>query len=141
MAATHRRLRENPAYVEKHRAAVQKAVRSLGPSHIEKLRANGRKSILQSPDVKAKAHSAECRAVRIVAREETMLGWCPPAMRDEYRRLVRFKRMTAVEARAIIEADIPGTVEYVRRHIANANDARAIMQERSAIDPIALSCG
>lgn len=34
---------------------------------------------------------------------ERYLGWCPPDLRDDYRRLVRNMRYTAAEARTMIE--------------------------------------
>lgn len=132
-AATHKILRENPEYVARHKRSVQIAIRALGPAHIEKLRNIGRTvgiANLQDPETRARAHSPECREVRRLGRAETVLGWCPPDLRDEYRHMVRYKRIPAIEARRIIEAEIPGTVEHARRTIANNIDVARIREER-----------
>ena len=50
-----------------------------------------------TPEVRARA-AQSCR--------ERALGWCPPAYRADYRRLVRSKRYLAHEARALIEQAI-----------------------------------
>jgi hypothetical protein len=122
----------DPVFAERRREAVKRGVRALGPAHIEKLRANGRivgKANLTSPEVQARSHSPECRERRRLARQETMLGWCPPERRDDYRFLLR-KKVGAAEARRIIEAEIAGTAEHARRLVANNNDAARIREER-----------
>lgn len=132
-AKTCAALYDDPAYATRHREAVAKGVRALGPAHIEKLRQSGRTvgtANLTSPEVQERTHSPECREVRRLARIETMLGWCPPERRDEYRHLVYFKRLSSAEARRIIESEIPGTVEHARRTVANNNDASRIRHEQ-----------
>jgi hypothetical protein len=53
-----------------------------------------------TPEAKARQRAAMPAAV--VKITETRLRWCPPDKRDEYRLLVRRKRMTAAQARQII---------------------------------------
>ena len=40
------------------------------------------------------------------ANSRTRLGWCPPELQDEYRRLTRSKMLPAAEARAVIEDQV-----------------------------------
>jgi hypothetical protein len=75
----------------------------------ERLREHGRwlaREVL-TPEVLARSRSPEARAKGGAKYTENRLGWCPPEMRDEYRHLMRSKRYSAAEARAIIEASIP----------------------------------
>lgn len=46
--------------------------------------------------------TAEQRAIAGRKQSARKLSWCPPALRDEYRRLVRRKRIPAAEAKRII---------------------------------------
>jgi hypothetical protein len=55
---------------------------------------------------KWQSETGRCRACHNKALGERKLAWCPPQHRDEYRRLINLKRMTAVEARAVIMASI-----------------------------------
>lgn len=63
-------------------------------------------TVLSRPEVQAKNRSPETRARAARSREETVLGWCPPEKRAEYKRLVRWKQIPAVEARRMIEEDL-----------------------------------
>lgn len=67
--------------------------------------------------------SAWHRANRIA-----MLSWLPADRRADYDAL-RLK-VGAKEARRILEAEIPSTVEHARRQIANFNIAQRLRRER-----------
>ena len=88
------------------RASVKK--RDANPESRAKVRANGLKQAahLMSPEVFAKAHSAEAMVKRVASLIETRLGWCPPEHRDSYRRLRAQRGMTAAEAKRIILDEI-----------------------------------
>lgn len=62
------------------------------------------------------------------ARVDRLLSWCPAERRAEYTNLRKYHG--AVEARRIIEAEVPGTLEHARRTIANNNDIMRIREER-----------
>lgn len=61
-------------------------------------------------------HSPEALAKWRQARLQ-MPKWCPPDLQDEYRALRR--KVGRDEARRIVEAQIPGTVEHARRMVAS----------------------
>ena len=63
-----------------------------------------RLTVLGTPEVKAKLHASRER--RGKARTETIMGWCPPAYRDMYRRLTRSHKSNAEIARAAVLAKI-----------------------------------
>ena len=88
------------------RASVKK--REANPESRAKVRANGFKQVanLMSPEVFAKAHSADAMKKRVASLIETRLGWCPPEYRDSYRKLSRKRHMTAAEAKRIILDEI-----------------------------------
>lgn len=101
-------------------------------AELERRRANGRRlarEVLSRPEVKAKAASAEVRARAGRAKTETMLGWCPPALRESYRHLLK-KGYLAADARRIIEAEIPETAAHTKRVLANHRDVQRIRAER-----------
>ena len=56
----------------------------------------------KSPDPRGKA----CRSCTSKAYGEKRIGWCPEERRDEYRKLVKNYRMTAVEARQAIMGEV-----------------------------------
>jgi hypothetical protein len=85
---------------------------------------------LATPEGKAKVNSSESRAKRGKTRSDRVLAWCPPELRDAYRELNCRKHYTAAEARAIIEAQIPGTQAHAQRKFANTIDAMRIKQAR-----------
>jgi len=80
----------------------------------------GQKQIayLLDPDIRARSASPQSRAKAEAKKEETLLGWCPPERRDEYRQMLYSSRLHAAEARRIIEADIPGTAAHAERVVA-----------------------
>lgn len=57
------------------------------------------------------------------ARTETTIGWCPPELRDEYRRLVKVKHMTSAEARAVIMAQHERDMARFRNRVEAAVSA------------------
>lgn len=83
-----------------------------------------------APDIMAKSHAPEARRQATERRRWTMLGWCPDEHLDTYRLLSQRKRLPREEARAVIELEIPGTVEHARRTIANNIDIARIREER-----------
>ena len=86
--------------------------------------------VLSRPDVVAATLAPETRRRAGQSRTETLLAWCPPEKRDAYRALTRGGNVSAAEARRMIEAEIPGTVEHARRQIHNVTVAQRIRAER-----------
>lgn len=85
---------------------------------------------LTRPDIVARRQAPETRAAIGRKQSERRLAWCPPERRGEYMGLLMNRHFPAAEARRIIEADIPGTVEHARRMIANNLDAARMREER-----------
>lgn len=119
------------------REAAAKRIRAynlnLDEAARERRREHGRRQYreyLNAPATRALSGGAEARQQAVATRLATLYAWCPLELRDEYRRLIRTKRMSAAEARRVIEADIAGTVEHARRSVANAIDAQRIRHER-----------
>ncbi len=108
--------------------------RSLAtPEGLEKRREHGRRQhrdYLSRPDIVARVRSPEARAKAASATSDARLSWCPRERRAEYRAMVRSKGLTAAEARAAIEATIPGTAEHARLQIANVRVAQRLRMER-----------
>lgn len=122
---------EDPAWVAAKRAKLIEIGRR--PDVIEKRRIRGRehaKAVLTRPDVWNRTQTPEARARAGRKRSETVMGWCPPELRDEYRDLVRSKRIPAAEARAIIEERIPGTAAHGRRMVAQSQLNMRLKNER-----------
>ena len=65
------------------------------------------------------AHTPEAQAKRSVSSIATKLAWCPPHLRDDYRALIRVKKLRAAEAREIILAQDAAEVAAVRRRMAS----------------------
>lgn len=101
-----RRAFENPEHREKMRKVIirnhSKAM--LRPEFMQWMRENGERlgKILQSPEMRARTNSPECRARLGRAVSEARMKWCPEELRDEYRHLIRSKRMHSSEAKKII---------------------------------------
>jgi hypothetical protein len=96
------------------------AERALSPEWAERRRALGfalGDRIRRDPKVQASVKRGHVSAA--MKRHENRLGWCPVERLDEYRKLRR--KVGAVEARRIIEAETPGTLEHARRTVANNN--------------------
>jgi len=100
-----RRRMKDPAY----RARLVAQVVAAG--HAARARPEFRKRLSEMGRIAIrKAHTPEALAKRIAKRPEatrkrteTMIGWCPPQYRDEYRRLSRQGNLRAADARRIIE--------------------------------------
>jgi hypothetical protein len=73
-------------------------------------------------------HAARVEQLRVASRAR--LSWCPPEYLADYRRMTRIGGFRAQEARAVIEAELPGTRAHARRLIANTNFAMRLKQER-----------
>jgi hypothetical protein len=58
----------------------------------------------QTPEARQRWQAGRAAAGR--KRSDTVLAWCPPDRREEYRHLLYVKRLPAAEARAMIEADL-----------------------------------
>jgi hypothetical protein len=76
------------------------------PAVRAKLSAIGHANInnLLKPETRAKILATRAQAGK--AYTELKLGWCPPDLRAEYKRLYRGTKLTSADARAIIEQKI-----------------------------------
>lgn len=129
IAGIRRKHREDPVW---HAAQVARARRmgqiaALDPELRARRSERGKRiyrEVLCRPDIMAKNLAA--RKACGPAMTEYHLGWCPPEYRDDYRHLMRAKKMRAVDARAIIETRVADTnavrsgllsfaVDYLRR--------------------------
>ena len=113
--------------------SLRRWVETMPEDERERRRVNGRRlaaEVLSRPDVRQLSNSPEVKARAGRARTETVLGWCPPDLRDQYRALVMRKGIPAAEARKIIEAEIAGTIEHARRSIANVTLAQHLRAAR-----------
>lgn len=111
-----------PGVKEAHAARLADYNRNIPPEHREQRRQHGlriAREVLARPDVLARSNSPEAKRKAGAARTERVLGWCPPELRARYRELCASQRLSAAEARQIIEAEIPGTVEHGKRVVAN----------------------
>lgn len=63
-------------------------------------------TVLQTDRVRALSNSPAAKAKAGAARTNTVLAWCPPAYRDQYRTLTVSQRLPAAEARRLIEEQI-----------------------------------
>lgn len=122
-----------PEVKQRQRDSLARYMANMPERDREARRERGRRiyrDILNTPEIRAKSNSREARAQAGRARTETMLGWCPPELRDDYRALLMRRDLSAAEARAIIEQQIPGTQAHAARAIANTVDAQRIREER-----------
>lgn len=115
---------DDPQFAAEHRARLRASIArlSMDPAFIESRRRNGQRlqlDFLSRPDVVARNRSPEVRKAAGRKTSDTRLAWCPPHLRADYQVLIRSKLLTAAEARRVIEAEIPGTVEHGRREVAN----------------------
>lgn len=81
---------------ENHMAARQ------DPEVDQRLRANMLRIRLDWTDPEVRARFKAGTPARIQKRIETIFAWCPDDLRDEYRRLRKKSRLSAVEAKRII---------------------------------------
>lgn len=122
-----------PEVIAENRRRIAAYMANMPEADREARRAHGHqlyRRYLSTPENRALVTSPEIRA-RVGARvSETRLGWCPPEKRAEYEHLVYTKRLTAAEARAVIEAELPGTAEHARREIASRQLSSRLREER-----------
>lgn len=122
-----------PDVIESNRQRLASYMANMPAADREARRQHGRqlvKRYLSTPENCALVTSPEIRAKATARLRETRLGWCPPEKRAEYQHLVRVGRVPAAEARRIIEAEIPGTLEHARREIANRQLKARLRDER-----------
>lgn len=122
-----------PDVKERLRERARHFMANLPEHEIERRREAGKilfRQYLARPDVVAITAAPETRARAGRARTETVLGWCPPELRDEYRELKRRLGLTAAEARAALEPQIPGTEAHARLQVENRLIAGRIRNER-----------
>lgn len=123
---------------EKRLAGLQRFNSNLPPEEIERRRVHGRHiaaTVLNRPDVRAKSNAPDVRRRANVSRVEVMLGWCPAAYRDQHRRNVTSKRMSAAESRRAIETEIAevAAADQARRDEARrAGGPRMTFEEQLA---------
>lgn len=107
------------------KAAVDPEIRLKLIEHGKKMAAN----YLHTPEGRAANKAARQRAGQ--SRTETVLGWCPPELRAEYRYWAISRRKPAAEARRIIEAKIaereamrfiPGAIQWLNRIARTTQD-------------------
>ncbi|KTF68662.1 hypothetical protein ACNFJ7_02100 [Sphingomonas sp. HT-1] len=111
-----------PGVRERHAARFAEYNRNIPDEHREMRRQHGlrqAREVLARPDVLARSNSPEAKRKAGAARTERTLGWCPAELRDQYRQLCASQRLSAAEARRIIEAEIPGTAEHGKRVVAS----------------------
>jgi len=121
-----------PEVRENLRERARRYMANMPEAERERRREAGRRLFrehLARPEVVAITMAPETRARAGQARTNTVLAWCPPELRAEYRRLMRSLRMTSAEARALLEPEIPGTAAHARRQVENRLIAGRIRDE------------
>lgn len=94
----------DPVYAEEHRQRI--IAHANSPEGLEHRRRHGRHiaaTVLCRPDVRAKIYAPDACARRGRAIAAVKLSWCPIEYRDQYKHLVRFNHVKAVDARKMIE--------------------------------------
>lgn len=94
-----------PAHLAKMQGVARRAgeIARQDPEFRARLVEHGKRMYathLNTPEGRAKVLAT--RKASGAKRTETVLGWCPPEYRDDYRRLIYSKQVRAVEARRII---------------------------------------
>lgn len=122
-----RRMREDPEYAERLRKSGRRMglKASLDPELRERRVIFGKwlyRNVLSRPDVVAKRDEALKHIGPAMRRAK--LPWLPDEYRDEYRKLIRNRKLKAAEARAVIEEriandealkDVDSALDYLRR--------------------------
>lgn len=118
-----------PEVRERQRAGI-KHKHATDPAFLNDLRRRAR-ALGEDPDINARrtqhfkdarywekgviaSSKPEVRARAAKRASATRLAWCPPEYRDEYKRLIRTKRIPAVEARKIILSTIEADARRYR---------------------------
>lgn len=132
-----------PEVRARQRAGIKRR-HAVDPAFLDALRRRAR-ALGEDPDINARrtqhfkdarywekgviaSSKPEVRARAAKRASATRLAWCPPEYRDEYRRLIRSKRIPAAEARQIILSSVAADEERFansQRRKAKAERARA----------------
>jgi len=124
---------EKPGVREASAKRLAEYMANMPEDERKRRRENGHRlfrEVLSRPDVRAKSNSPEAKRKAGEGRTNTVLAWCPPDLRGRYRDLIHSSGLSAAEARQLIEAEIPGTVEHARRNIANRQLAQQLKHAR-----------
>jgi hypothetical protein len=106
VSATMKKLFADPAFRKHHTERCTEGLRAFianNPEEMERRRASGKALAMTGLGHAAQKPGSAPRVSAGRKTTERRIGWCPPHLRDEYRRLKR-KGKSAAEARAIIEA-------------------------------------
>lgn len=82
---------------------AQLAAQVADPDLLERRKAHGAR-VGKLP--RRGCHSPERNAKASIAATQRYLGWCPPAYRESYRKLVRNSGIKAADARRMIEEQV-----------------------------------
>lgn len=123
---------QNPAWREAQREGAKRALLA-NPTRLDALRARVRarntssehrawaadraRQIGLAEIGRTTAHTPEAVAKRSASCTATKLAWCPPHLREDYRRLIRTKHIRAAEAREIILAQEQAEIAAMRRRL------------------------
>lgn len=113
-AGAKRALQANPERMEALKARIR--ARNTSPEHRAWAADRARQMGLAEIG-RAVAHTAEAQAKRSASCIATKLSWCPPHLREDYRRLIRTKHIRAAEAREIILAQEQAEIAAMRRRL------------------------
>jgi len=111
-----RKIKHDPAYLETLRSLAR--ANSSKPGHMEKMRAASPPETLWLKALPSVTPEVRARAARTFS--ERCMAWCPRELRDEYRRLVTSKKLTAAQARQIILAQHEKNMAAFRRKLEAA---------------------
>lgn len=121
-----------PEVKAKLRARLVGIVANMGDAERERRREHGRRQHrdhLSRPEVVARTLSPETRARAGQSRSNTVLAWCPPELRPAYHQMIQSQKLSAAEARAVIELEIPGTAAHARLQVENRQIVGRIRDE------------
>lgn len=113
-AGLKRKLAADPVFKEKLRAIALANTRSEKAFSIRQERFKREQMWLRGNRASLTPEAMERRAR---AASATKLAWCPPELRDEYRRLIYSKRLPSAEAREIVLAQHERDMANFRRSI------------------------
>lgn len=127
---------QDPAWREAQRAGARRALLA-NPERLDALKARIRahntspehrawaaeraKAIKLHERGSAASQTAEANAKRSASATASKLAWCPPHLRQDYRRLIYSKKLSAAEARQIILAQDAAEVAEVRRRMGETS--------------------
>ncbi|WP_242181566.1 hypothetical protein [Sphingomonas sp. CARO-RG-8B-R24-01] len=135
-AAARAEYQARPEVKAARRARMANYMANMPEAERERRREHGRKMVatrLHTPESQAKALAArttpEVKARRARSITRTWLPWLPDDLVEAYRALTR-SGLSAADARAALEPEIPGTAAHTARVLANVRDAQRIRRER-----------